>query len=314
MASIRLQLLFGVSLALTSICSSSAPKSEEVKPKAIVQVMSLMDDSQRLLFPAKVEAKVNSTVTADLDGHVKKVLKTLGSKVSAGEVVLYLENRDPAFTFSAVPVRSPVAGVISQMDFQLMSRISKGEKLFTVINADLLKVSVEVPASEIHRLRPGTLGTFRLNINAENPLPVRVVGLSPVIDPRTGTASAEIEFVSNIAASGSTGSSASSKVVLPPVGTVGQVSFLISSGKVILLPENSLSYVEGKPTVKVVDAQNKAHRRAIELGVQREDQYVVKAGLQPGDRVVIRASKSIKEDEEIEIQSADKPNDNSSTN
>jgi hypothetical protein len=48
--------------------------------------------------------------------------------------------------------------------------------------------------------------------------------------------------------------------------------------------------------------------------VQREDQYVVKAGLQPGDRVVIRASKSIKEDEEIEIQSADKPNDNSSTN
>jgi multidrug efflux pump subunit AcrA (membrane-fusion protein) len=290
------QVLLG-SLMVFMFCHTyAAPTApaEVVKPKAIVKTMAVMDDSQRLLFPAKVEAKVNSTVTADLDGHVKKVLKSLGSAVRAGEIVLFLENRDPAFTFSAVPVRAPVAGVISQIDFQLMSRVSKGEKLFTVINAEALKVSVEVPASEIHRLKAGALGSFRSNFSEVNSMAVRVVGLSPVVNPRTGTASADIEFLPKDADG--------KKTVLPPVGTVGQVSFLISSGQVLLLPENSLSYVEGLPTVKVVDAQNKAFRRTVVLGPQRDDQYVVKTGLQAGDRVVVRANKSIKEGEEIEIQ------------
>jgi multidrug efflux pump subunit AcrA (membrane-fusion protein) len=268
--------------------SAAAPQPDATKAQVIIQEIKFKDDVRRLLYPAIVDAKINSTVTADLDGHVRRIKKTLGAKVRAGEVVLYLENLDPAFTYSAVPVRSPVSGVLSQINFQLMSKVAKGEKLFTVMNGDSLKIMAEIPSSEINQLKPGLQGLFRLNLQTEKSIPVKVVGLSPIIDPRSGTASAELEF--------------SAAANLPPVGVVGQVEFQISLGKVILLPELSLRYFEGKPRVRVVDEKNKAHWRVIEVGEQREDLLVVKSGLAPSDRVVLRASRSFKEDEEVDVK------------
>lgn len=289
-----MRLYFVIVTFFYSVISPAVVTPDLSKPKALIQEIKVIDDTKKLVYPAYVDAKINSIVTADLDGHIKKVLKGLGGKVKAGEVVLYLENKDPAFTFSAVPVRAPVAGVISQVNFQMMSRVAKGEKLFTVMNAETLKISVEVPASEMSQLSPGSKGKFRLNMQNENPIPIQVVGLSPVIDPRSGTASAEIEFLKPL------------NMALPPVGTVGQVVFEVSSGKVILLAENSLSYVEGQPTVRVIDQSNKSHRRIVQLGEQREDLYVIKGGLKSGDRVIIRANRPVKDNEEVEIQAPEK--------
>ncbi len=291
--------IFCLLISLKSLAIPASPP--EPKAKAVLQEIKTVDDIKRFIYPARVEAKINSSVTADLDGHVLRILKTLGASVRAGDVVLYLENRDPAFTYSAVPVRSPITGTISSLKLQLMSKVAKGEKLFTVMNADILHINAEIPASDLPYLRPGTVGQFQISQSA-NPFPVRIVGLSPIIDPRTGTATAEIEFSGSEKLRGSVEKniSAVKSRFIPPVGSVGQASFQISSGEVILLPEHSLNYVEGKPTVRVIDGEHKARRRSIELGEQREDLFVVKSGLKPGEKVVVRANRSLKEGEEVE--------------
>ncbi len=280
----------------TQAAPNSTVKPAEPKPKVIVQEIKPVSDIKKLLFPAQVQASMSSTCTADLDGHVKKILKTLGAPVKAGEIVLYLENQDPAFTYASVAVRSPVNGVLSQFNVQTMSKVAKGEKLFTVINADSLKINVEVPASEIGQLKMGQRGSFLFGGPDEIQLPVKILGVSPVIDPRSGTATAEIEFIKNDLAY---------KNFTPKVGIVGQVSFELSSGQIFLLPETSLSYLNGKPNVRVVDAKMKSKRREVILGEQRESNFVIKSGVVPGDKVVIRSNQSIKDNEEVEIQTPD---------
>ena len=279
----------------TLLLAATQPKVE-AKPKAIFQEIAEVTDAKKLLFPALIEAKMNSQITADFDASVKKVVKTIGASVKASEVVLYLENKDPAFTYATVAVRAPISGVLSQIDVQQMSKVSKGEKLFSVVSPNALKISVEVPSSQVSFLKAGALGVFKMSSQdtEESQLPVKVLGVSPVIDSRSGTATAEIEFDSS--------KIKNKTILLPSVGSVGQVLFELNLGKVILIPENSLSYFEGKPTVRVIDAQNKAHRRQIELGEQREDLLVIKSGLKIGDKVIVRSNKNLKDGEEVDAE------------
>lgn len=270
------------------------------KPKVIAARIQWTEDFQKLIYPGRVSAKINSTITADLDGHVVKVIRNLGAQVGAGEVVLYIENTDPAFTYSAVPVRAPVSGVLSQVNFQMMSKVNKGDKLFTVINPNSLNVEMEVPAAEIALLKVGMTGQFQTTPSAKVNSSVRISGLSPVVDPKSGTALAQLEFIKPHK------KDKTSKVNLTfPVGTVGQVVFDVSMGKTLVVPENAITYFEGKPSLYFIDEENRTKRKSIELGEQRDGQFIVSKGLLAGEKIVIRANKNVKDGDELEIQNAD---------
>jgi multidrug efflux pump subunit AcrA (membrane-fusion protein) len=294
----RTSFLVLVCLCLGGFCKVIAAP-ENVKPKVIAEEIKYTEDFQKLMYPARISAKLNSTVTADLDGHVVKIVKALGSFVRANDIILYLENTDPAFTYSAVPVKAPVSGVLSQVNFQLMSSVAKGDKLFTVIDPSSVNLEIEIPAAEISFLKVGSTGNFQLTTNSEDLLPVKIVGLSPIVDAKSGTAAAQLEFIK---------SSLKGKPANPSlqfsVGTVGQVFFNRTLGKALLVPENSISYFEGKPTLYLIDASNKSHRKVVELGEQRDSLFIVKKGLQVGDKVIVRSNKTVKEDEEVEVQDA----------
>lgn len=275
--------------------SPAAPARE--KAKVLIQDMKATDDTLRLLVPAKVEARVASLVTAEAEGFITKIVKPLGSKVRRNEVVMYVENKDPAFTYAKVPVRAPVAGVVSQMMPALMSRVSRGDKLFVVMNPKDLKLTAEIPGSDLSAIQPGCTGIFKLNLDDKEGTPLRVSGISPLVDPRTGTASAELEFVISKA-----------KVALPSIGMVGHALFEMNRGKVLLIPEAALGYSDGKPMVKVLGADGMVKRKMIELGEQKETQLVVKSGLVEGEKLIVRANRTVKDGEAVDIESETKKN------
>jgi multidrug efflux pump subunit AcrA (membrane-fusion protein) len=279
-------LLLG-SIAFASLSSFAASPSDE--PRVLLEEIKPIEDKQRIIVPVKVEAKIQSTVAAETEGHATRILKPLGSTVKAGEVVLYLENKDPGFTYAAVPIRSPVAGVISQFYISQMSRAVRGDKLFTVINPKSLKLCAEFPSSELGVVQTGLKGLFKMDSSKETGLPIKIVGISPLVDARTGTASAEIEFEN-------------SKEALPPIGTIGQAQFEINKGSIFMIPEASLVFHEGKPMVRILKGQNQIEKKLIELGEQRDTSFIVKSGITRGDKIVVRSSRPIKENDTIEIE------------
>lgn len=286
---------------------SSATPATADKAKVIVQELQPSDDTRRLLVPVKVEAKVSSLVTADAEGFVTKIARPLGASVKAGDVVLYIENKDPAFTYAKVPVRAPVAGVVSQLLPALMSRVSRGDKLFVVMNPKELKLTAEIPGSDLGLVQPGSKGTFKQHLDEASGAEIRVAGISPLVDPRTGTASAELEFV---LPEGSQKKSApkGNDTKLPSIGMVGHALFEMSRGKVLLIPEAALGYSDGKPTVKILEAGGTVKRKAIELGEQKESNLVVKSGLSAGEKLIVRANRKLADGEAVEIESGAKAN------
>jgi multidrug efflux pump subunit AcrA (membrane-fusion protein) len=297
-ASLLILALIGSLALFGKSAESSVPPPAREKAKVLIQDMKSTDDTLRLLVPAKVEAKVASLVTAEAEGFVTKISKPLGSKVRSGEVVLYVENKDPAYTYAKVPVRAPVAGVVSQMMPSLMSRVSRGDKLFVVMDPKELKLTAEIPGSDLAVVHPGSTGIFKLNLDDKAGTPLRVSGISPLVDPRTGTASAELEFV---IAKGKT-------PALPSIGMVGHALFESTRGKVLLIPESALGYVDGKPMVKVLGADGNVKRKMIELGEQKETQLIVKSGLAEGEKLIVRASRNVKDGEAVDVESETKKN------
>jgi multidrug efflux pump subunit AcrA (membrane-fusion protein) len=277
---------------LMLVCAQMAAATNampEDKPKVLLQEIKALDDKHRVIVPVKVEAKIQSLITADIEGHVTKILKPLGSVVKAGEVVLYLENKDPGFTYAAVPIRAPISGVISQFYTSQMTKAIRGDKLFMVINPKSLKLTAEIPSRETSLMRTGLSGQFQMDAMKDLSLPLKIVGISPLVDARTGTACAELEFTN-------------SKSPYPPIGSIGQAVFEINQGSIIMIPEASLTYQNGKPMVRVLNGSNKVDKKPIELGEQRDTSYVVKAGIAKGDKIVVRSSRPIKDTDTVEIE------------
>ena len=203
---------------------------------------------------------------------------------------MYLENKDPSFTYSKVPIRSPIAGIISQVMPTQMTKVLRGDKLFAVINPKTLRITAEFSANDAGLIKLGSTGNFKLNGTA---YPVKVIGVSPLIDPRTGTAAAELEF-------------SSEKTERPAIGSIGQIGFDISQGQVLLVPESAISYSEGKPQVRILKGANQVEKKAIEIGEQRESQFIIKSGIESGSKVVVRASRPVKDGETIEVETTEK--------
>lgn len=277
------------SLLFFCLVSQAAVDGKLDKPQVLVETVKATEDQKRILVPAKVDAQIQSVVSADIEGHVIKILKPLGAVVKAGEVVMYLENRDPGFTYAKVPVRSPIAGVLSQIAISQMTKVSRNDKLFTVINPKSLKLNVELSSSDALVVKTGSEGIFKFG---KDDYKIKVSGISPLVDARTGTASAELEFLK-------------SEKTLPSIGTIGQVTFELNQGQVILIPENAIFYMDGKPHLRIVKPNYQIEKKPVDLGEQRESLFVVKSGVQKGDQVVIRSSRPIKDGEVIELQKPD---------
>ncbi|MBC7429112.1 MAG: HlyD family efflux transporter periplasmic adaptor subunit [Bacteriovorax sp.] len=258
------------------------------KPKVLLQEIKLLDDNKRIIVPVKIEAKIQSLVSADIEGHVTRILKDLGSIVKAGEVIMYLENKDPSYTFAAVPVRSPIAGVLSQMHTTQMTKVNRGDKLFTVINPKSLKLSAEFPSNDVMTVRSGLIGNFKMDSKSDLTLPIKIIGISPLVDSRTGTASAEFEFTDL-------------KKTLPPIGSIGQATFEINQGSIIMIPEASLVFQDGKAMVRVLKGKNQFSKKIIVLGEQRDNNFVVKSGIAKGEQIIVRSSRPLKEGEMFDV-------------
>ena len=280
----------GLILVTTSTKTSASPSAKPADTaRVLLEEIKPLDDKKRVIVPVKVEAKIQSLVSADVEGHVTKILKPLGSVVKAGEVILFLENKDPGFTYAAVPVRAPVAGVISQIWATQMTKVARGDKLFTVINPKSLKLSAEFPSDDLAVIQTGLMGQFKMDSQKDLNLSIRITGISPLVDARTGTASAELEFT-NL------------KDTLPPIGSVGEVTFEIQQGSIIMIPEASLVFQDGKPMVRVLTGENQFTKKSIELGEQRDSSFVVKSGIAKGDKIIVRSSRPLKEGDIFEIE------------
>lgn len=281
----RVLAIAGLVLGLAPVSFSAAPKKAsvivtEAAPKPLSDVMA---------YPGRVRSRVNAVTTSEIDGQVVKIQRPLGSKVNRGDVILVLQNTDPVYRYAPVQMRSPSSGFLTSLDVTLMTKVARGQKLFTITDPKNLIVEVEIPAHDLGSLSAGMKGEFKPDPLRPETVPVEIEGLSPLVDVQSGTATAELKPLGQLDSIRQ--------------GQLGQVVLKTNLRDSFLLPESAILYRDDKPYLRVV-TDGKVQRKEVELGPRQGSSFEVKSGLKPGEIVVTRTSRFISDGEEVDVQPA----------
>jgi multidrug efflux pump subunit AcrA (membrane-fusion protein) len=260
-------------------------------PVVTTQTLKKIEVSDGLNYPARMESNVNASIYADADGVVTKIKKSLGQKVKKGNAILTIEHTDPIYQYAPMVMTTPVSGVVSTVKVTEGSRVSKGELVATVTDPEKIRVLIEVAAQDLKSFKPGLQGEFEISGRAK-PVAVKVRGVSPFVDPGTGTASAELEIVK----------SGDKDLLLTP-GLVGKVNFKVNRHEAIVIPEYALVYKGNDTFVRIVDG-GKAKKVPVKIGTKQRGNVEITEGLKPGDVMIERASGFVSEGEEVKVENA----------
>jgi RND family efflux transporter MFP subunit len=186
-------------------------------------------------------------------------------------------------------VRAPFSGVAISKDAQpgeMVSPISAGggftrTGICTIVDMRSLEIEVDVNESYINRVRDGQDVSAVLDAYPDWQIPARVITTVPTADRQKATVLVRIGF-----------REIGDPRILPDMGV--KVTFLRPSDEtagaalqpVTLAPRAAIRTEAGASVVFVLKG-DVVERRAIQVGGTDGDRVEVRAGLQPGDRVVL---------------------------
>lgn len=267
---------------------------EKTPAKVLTEKLEKTALFDNLTYPARVSAKINTTVLAETDGVVSQIIAPLGTSVKQGDKILIIEHTDPVYRYAPFTVVAPVSGVVSTVEITQGSQITRGQKLVSVTNPKRVEIKLEIPAADLGYLRARMSGEFRLSLSGDQKtIALQIAGISPFVDPTTGTASANLDVSQAKLAS-------EDRLVLVP-GSLGFVSFKVHQRLGYSVPETAV-YYKGSDTFLRLFENGHSKQVPVKLG-QKSRGMVEILGKLPEHAVLIeRSSRFIADGEAVEIQ------------
>lgn len=188
-------------------------------------------------------------------------------------------------------VRAPFAGLVARRFVSEGEYVQPGQKLFELVALDPIEVEFHVPEKESSRVAQDAPVAVRVAPFPDEVFQARVTLVSPTIDPATRTLRV--------------------KAALPnPDGRLRPGLFaradlgIAVHENVPMIPEEAVLQRAGGPIAYVVQDGSHAQRRPLELGVIRDGQVEVRAGVKIGEDVVVRGASELVEGSVVSVRDA----------
>lgn len=258
----------------------------ETLPIVQTKLVTKTESSETLSYPARVESRVSATILAEIEGVVREVA-TLGARAQKGQVLFKIQQLDPVYEYAPAKIVAPVSGVVSQVEVNLGTQVARGQKLGTVVDPNQLRVTVEIPGGDLSKIKKNSLVSFTTSSSAK-PEELIFEGISPLVSSTTGTATANLLF--------------KNKNKAFSAGTIGKIQILLKGEASIKIPEQAIVYKGAAPFVRVVEANNIAKYKAVELGARQAGQVEVKKGLSINETLIERASQYVQDNKAVKVE------------
>lgn len=286
-----------ISLFASATLHAAVEAKKEAKAVVFVATLQASELFETLTYPARVVPRFNTTILAETDGIVSRIYAPLGQRVSPKQRVLSITHTDPIYQYAPVNMLAPVSGIVSSVEVTEGSQVTRGQKLASVTDPSQVRVTVEVPALDLASLARGMPAELRLS-GRDEPIPLKVRGISPFVDPATGTATCELELAAAKAAKPAKGAFA-----LAP-GVVGQVAFKANARKGLSIPDYAVVYRAKETLLRTVE-NGKNKTLPVKLGRKERGNVELLDGVKPGSTIVLRASRYVAEGEEVTVEKAE---------
>lgn len=180
-----------------------------------------------------------------------------------------------------VAIRSPISGVVTGRTALPGSRVEAGTSLFTVVDASVVWLSVNVPASAAGGVSRNSMATFTAEGTPAPQVARRIVSVGTVIDPVSRTLPIIYE-VANPRGDIKVGANARALV-----RTAGRTDGVV-------IPTSAILDDNGRAIVFVQPEGETFERREVTVGGRDGDMTVLLAGVRHGERVVSGAAYQVR--------------------
>jgi len=203
----------------------------------------------------------------------------IGDTVRAGNVVAMVDPSRPGEVFSLSPVISTVSGTVLQAPFSIGDTVSTNSALYVVGDLSSLRIETFVPERFVSAIRRGLGATVTLEALPGETFYARIDEVSPVLDPASRTLRIRLHFAN------AQGNPAQDPRIR--AGMFATVSLVTTyRDNVPIIPRDAAIHTQGEWVAFVVDDNNIAHRRELELGLESELALEVIGGIGLGELVV----------------------------
>ena len=198
---------------------------------------------------------------------------------------------------SYTEIRSPINGFITDRALYAGEMAAAGTPVLVVMDTSSVIAKAHIPQKDALLLKVGDAAEMTVP-GSDEKIRARITVVSPATDPNSTT----IEIWAQAVNPGNH---------LHP-GTTVQLS--VNSETVdnaIVIPASAiLKQPEGGPSVMIVGADNRAHLRAVQVGIENADQVQITSGLSLQQQVIINGAYGLPDNTQVRIESpseAEKP-------
>ncbi len=183
-------------------------------------------------------------------------------------------------------IRAPFSGHITRRSVEIGQRVRNLDALFNLGAFSPLYVDVFLSENEAHQVRPRQAAVVRLGAEEASHAAGQVERVSPVVDQSTGTVKVTVEL--------------KPKPGFRPGAFVRVDIRTDTHSRGVLIPKRAVIEEDGEKYVFVAHGET-ARRAKVSLGYENEGMVEIRAGVAPGQKVVVAGQGALKEGARIKV-------------
>jgi len=222
-------------------------------------------------------------------GRIAGTFFQVGDEIRQGAVVAMVDPSRPGQIFSESPVISTISGTVLQTPVSRGDTVTAQTTVLVVGDLSSLMIETHVPERFSNAAQRGLSAQVRLEALPGETFMALVEEVSPVLDPVSRTLRIRLRFQGPM----------DPRIRAGMFATVGLVTS--TRQDVALIPREAVINTYGSRVVFIVDGQNNASRREVEIGLENESFVEVTRGLDIGDLVVIAGQNFLSDGDPVRI-------------
>jgi len=245
-----------------------------------------LDSAEVALLQVRSQSEQAQKQLADLRrvGQEQGLKAAQGTRESAQGRML---NAEAQLSYSEI--RSPIDGVVTDRPLNEGDLANANQPILIVMNTSRLRAKAHIPQSQAAVLKVGNPAELKI-AGLDEPLKGRVSLVSPALDPGSTTIEVWVE-------------ASKPDPALKP-GMSVELSMTAKTVKdAIVVPTAAVfKNAEGADYVLLAGSDEKAHQKAVRLGIHNSDLTQIASGINPGDAVITTGGYAVPDGTQIKME------------
>ncbi len=266
------------------------------KGQRMFQIMPMLYEAEQQKAQAEASfAEIeyrNTKALADSNIVSKNELALARAKWDKAKAELSLASVHLGFT----DIRAPFNGIMDHFQVRLGSLVGEGDLLTTLSDNSKMWVYFNVPEAEYldYKTRPANEGPLKVGLLMANNKLFEYPGFVETIEADFNNQTGNIAFRATFP---------NPKKLLRH-GETGSIQVVVPLKNALLIPQKATFEVLEKKYVYVVDKNNVIRSREITIAAELPNIFVVQAGLNKDDKILLEGLRQVRENEKIKYRLA----------